>query len=188
MTLHRVALHEVPARPWRNGGGTTRELLAWPPGAPHWRLRVSVADITRDGPFSPFPGVRRWFAVLRGEGVRLDLPAGAATITPHDDAIAFDGEAAPGCELLEGPTLDLNLMVQRGAGEARLWRAAAGEVLDTPTRWRGLYATAPLRLGVGDLAEPVAAETLLWCDDADAPAWRLPAVGGAPAWLMALGD
>lgn len=188
MTLHRVALHDLPRRPWRNGGGSTRELLAWPAAAPHWRLRVSVAEIDRDGPFSPFPGVERRFAVLRGEGVRLDLPGGWVTVTPADDAVAFDGEDAPACELLEGPTLDLNLMVQRGAGEARLWRAAGGETIDTPTRWRGLFAGAPLRLVVGDVTEPVAADTLVWSDDASSPPWQLRQAGRTPAWWMTLTD
>ena len=31
-----------------------------------WTLRISVADIDADGPFSPFPGITRWFAVLDG--------------------------------------------------------------------------------------------------------------------------
>lgn len=30
MTRHRIALDTVPRQPWRNGGGSTRELLAWP--------------------------------------------------------------------------------------------------------------------------------------------------------------
>jgi environmental stress-induced protein Ves len=34
-------------------------------------LRISVAEITRDGPFSAFAGVQRWFAVLEGAGVML---------------------------------------------------------------------------------------------------------------------
>ena len=36
--------HVAPQR-WRHGGGRTRELLAWP-SAPHWMLRISLADIT----------------------------------------------------------------------------------------------------------------------------------------------
>lgn len=60
---------DCPAMPWRNGGGQTRELLTWPAGsAPdQWQLRISRADIDYDGPFSAFPGVQRWFAVLKGQ-------------------------------------------------------------------------------------------------------------------------
>jgi hypothetical protein len=30
MSWHTVHLADVPPSPWKNGGGTTRELLAWP--------------------------------------------------------------------------------------------------------------------------------------------------------------
>ena len=72
-----VHIDDVRAQPWKNGGGLTRELLAWP-SRDAWSVRVSVADIERDGPFSPFPGVERWFTVLEGAGVVLDF-AGPGT-------------------------------------------------------------------------------------------------------------
>ena len=109
MTVHRVHLADCPPQPWRNGGGTTRELLAWPQAA-DWQLRVSVADIERDGPFSPFPGVDRWFAVIEGAGVELTCRAARSRSAPATRRCSFDGEAAPACRLLHGPTRDLNLM------------------------------------------------------------------------------
>lgn len=186
-TLRHVHLHDVPPQPWRNGGGVTRELLAWP-AAGHWRLRVSVATIERSGPFSPFPEVRRWFAVIAGAGVRLALPRGAVTTTPASDVVAFDGEAAPECQLLEGPTRDLNFMVRRDAGAARMWRAHAGDGIAGPTRWRGLYAAAVAQLLVDGNAEAVAAGTLVWSDRHDAVAWELPPSSAGPLWLMLLED
>lgn len=125
----------VPPQPWKNGGGVTRELLRWPAedaggDAGHWRLRLSVADIAADGPFSAFPGVVRWFAVLAGEGVVLSLPDGERTLRPGDPPLRFDGAAAPGCRLLAGPTVDLNLMLQGLDGELR--PACKG---DTPPAW-----------------------------------------------------
>ncbi|HZW73458.1 MAG TPA: HutD family protein, partial [Caldimonas sp.] len=39
---------DVAAAPWKNGGGVTRELLALRPGG-DWRVRISVADVARDG-------------------------------------------------------------------------------------------------------------------------------------------
>ena len=58
MTLAVVEVARVTAQAWRNGGGVTRELLTWP-AAQAWALRISVADIERDGPFSAFPGIER---------------------------------------------------------------------------------------------------------------------------------
>ena len=39
-----VRVDDVAPVPWRNGGGLTRELLAWP-AAQDWAIRISVADI-----------------------------------------------------------------------------------------------------------------------------------------------
>ncbi len=112
--MKTVHLADRPIVAWRNGGGSTRELLAWPAAA-DWQLRVSVAEIAADGPFSPYPGVDRWFAVLDGVGVVLALPQGERVLRPGDAPIAFAGEAAPACRLIDGPTRDLNLMLRRGA-------------------------------------------------------------------------
>src|SRR5689334_20024474 len=70
MSWHRISLNDVPLTPWRNGKGNTRELVAFPV-RDQWHWRMSVADIETDGPFSRFEGVKRWFAVLSGAGVRL---------------------------------------------------------------------------------------------------------------------
>ncbi len=130
-----VDLATVAPQPWRNGGGVTRELLAWPHVA-DWQLRLSVADIERDGPFSSFPGVQRWFCVLQGEGVLLDFNGQPKRLCAGDAPLAFDGATAPGCHLLAGPTRDLNLMLrglqpgERGAlvpvRESQPWPANAG--------------------------------------------------------------
>ena len=125
MTLHTVSCDQVAPQAWRNGGGQTRELLAWPQ-AQDWQLRISVADIARDGPFSAYPGVERWFAVVEGAGVVLRLAAGAQRLDTDSAPLHFRGEDAAVCALLDGPTRDLNLMVQRGQGPATMQRAEPG--------------------------------------------------------------
>lgn len=110
-----VHLDDVPPQPWRNGGGQTRELLTWPGGG-DWQLRISLADIERDGPFSAFPGVTRWFTVVQGAGVVLRFGDRTETLGPGSVPLRFDGAAAPGCSLIDGPTRDLNLMLRGGEG------------------------------------------------------------------------
>jgi len=118
MSWAMVALKEVASTPWRNGGGVTRELLAWPD--PHdWILRLSVAEVGRDGPFSRFPGVQRWFAVLAGGGVRLRVNGEACELTARAQPFRFDGGADTSCELLAGRTQDFNLMLRRGSASMR---------------------------------------------------------------------
>ena len=113
-----ASLDDATPAPWRNGAGVTRELLAWP-GADDWRVRMSVADVAQDGPFSRFDGVLRWFSVLDGAGVRLRLDGAAHALTPESEPFAFDGEASCDCELIDGPTRDFNLML-RGTPGRRL--------------------------------------------------------------------
>jgi environmental stress-induced protein Ves len=141
-----IVADRIEPQPWRNGGGATRELFAWPSAA-DWQLRVSLADIVQDGPFSAFPGVERHFAVLSGAGVELMLEGLALPLTPRDGALRFDGAVGPGCRLLDGPTRDLNLMLRGLSG--KLQRADAqpwSEAWD----WRALFCAGRAELALPD--------------------------------------
>lgn len=116
-----VHLADIPATPWRNGGGVTRELAMWP-DAGDWAWRMSVADVDKSGPFSKFDGIERWFAVLEGAGVQLDVAGVPYRVTAADAPLFFDGAAATGCELIDGKTRDFNLMVRRGKEPSRMIR------------------------------------------------------------------
>lgn len=143
---HVIDADRIPSQPWRNGGGATRELFAWP-SAEDWRLRVSLADIVADGPFSAFPGIERHFAVLSGAGVELTLDGKALRLTTKDDALRFDGAAAPGCRLLDGPTRDLNLMLQGLRGT--LQRADGHDWVEA-WDWRALFCAGRAELDLPD--------------------------------------
>ena len=171
----RIALADVAPQPWRNGGGVTRELLLWPSDAT-WSVRISVADIAADGPFSTFPGVQRWFAVLEGDGVRLSLAAGDRRQVQSDPPLAFDGAEAPGCALLGGPTRDLNLMLHCGA-RGRMERAESGVAWSAIEPLRACYTAGPARWqgGAGKQTVSLPAHTLLH---------GLPE---GPQWLIAEG-
>lgn len=173
--LQHIAIDRVPPQPWRNGGGSTRELFTWPGGAAPWQLRISVADITQDGPFSAFAGVDRWFAVLQGDGVRLGLPGGAPRpLTCSSPPLRFDGEAAPACWLTGGPTRDLNLMLQRGAGEALVQPAEPGQPWVHNAPLRGLLTTTPVQLQVDDTSpRQVGAWTLALDSAASGQRWAI---------------
>ena len=178
--LPLVRTADVAAQPWRNGGGFTRELFAAPAG-PDWRVRVSVADVDDDGPFSSFPGVARWFAVLSGNGVVLDVDGAEHRCRADGEALAFDGGARAACRLIDGPTRDLNLMLRgvRGAMQrvvARApWRPGASAC--------GLYATSTGRAAAdGETsAEAIPAHALRWWPSAP----ETIAFDGAGWWLAA---
>lgn len=121
------------AAPWKNGGGVTREVAAFPPGAgmDAFAWRVSLADVTADGPFSAFPGVDRVLTVIEGSGLVLDLDGRLLALGANAPPIAFAGETPVEARLTQGPIRDLNVMVRRGQ-----WRAEvswfAGGVLAAP--------------------------------------------------------
>jgi len=120
---HQIRLQDTPVSPWKNGGGTTQSLVCWP-NPSDWVFRMSVARIDSDGPFSEFKGVDRWFAVLSGEGVVLQFPERRVEVGALDAAVQFSGDLHCQCSLINGPTVDFNLMVQGvSANMARIDRS-----------------------------------------------------------------
>ena len=111
MTWTVILLRDVRPVPWRNGGGTTRELLAIP-DSDDWAWRISVAEVASDGAFSHCPGVQRWLAILSGAGVRLTTPEHAIELAEASEPLVFNGATPVQCELLQGPVQDLNLMLR----------------------------------------------------------------------------
>jgi len=175
-----VRTADVPAQPWLNGGGVTRELLARP-DRDGWQVRVSVADVEADGPFSAFSGVVRWFAVLDGAGVVLTIDGHERRCASGGAALAFAGGAVTRCRLIDGPTRDLNLMLRGVHGALR--RVVAGASWRPQARECGLYATAAGSCrSVGRVEpEPMPAHALRWWPAApDALAFD-----GAGWWLSA---
>jgi hypothetical protein len=142
-----VQVADITPLPWRNGGGMTRELLAWP-DPQDWTLRVSVADITASGPFSTFAGVDRWFAVLSGGAVRLTtVGAEPSELTAARETLhTFAGDAATYCTA-EGPaTRDFNLMIRRARARLRQQPIQHSAVLRTRADCAGLFVAGPVAL------------------------------------------
>jgi uncharacterized protein len=185
--LQVVKLGSIAATPWKNGGGTARDLLMWPAQS-DWSLRISVAEITRDGPFSDYRGFERWFAVLQGTGVALQLGADRWEQRLGAPPLRFDGALAPMCWLIDGATSDLNLLVRRAAGRGSMAIAHAEHDWVSPIAWRGLFATHALDLHVdGKLAAQPDGAALLWTAQAAQQRWRIvsPLAAHARAYWIA---
>lgn len=167
-----VQAGQVAAQPWRNGGGRTRELLAWPTAA-EWQLRVSRADIDASGPFSAFAGVQRWFVVLSGKGVVLRMPTADGHsldhhLMPGHTPLHFDGSLAPYCQLEDGPTQDLNLMCR--GGRASMVAVEPGTGWLPPHTQCGLYTVHPGIWSDGQQSVALPGSSLLWLADGAAGA------------------
>jgi environmental stress-induced protein Ves len=176
---------DAPPLPWKNGGGVTRELLRLPadPGNDDWTLRISVADIDADGPFSAFDGVTRWFAVLCGNGVHLGFADHLRDVRVGDPPLRFDGADAPRCTLIDGPTRDLNVMVRGARADVHVMPASfLNEAEPGHAAGFGLFALQPLSLhaaGAAPLAMPAC--SLAWAESpSDASrAWAISPADGA---------
>ena len=169
-----VELDRVAPMPWKNGGGTTRDLLVWPPDSAHWQVRISVAAIERDGPFSDFGGIDRWFAVLDGVGVALQFGGERHEVRRGAPPLRFDGALAPMCWLLDGATSDLNLMVRRDTGAGAMHDAMPDREWTSSAPWRALVTGDAVHLMVDDqLAAGTRGAGLLWSAQAGGQRWRV---------------
>ncbi len=112
---------DYPAMPWKNGAGTTREIVRDAgDGLEGFGWRVSIADVGAPGPFSAFTGYQRVISVLQGEGMRLSVDGIDSRDLRALDAFAFDGASAVDCTLLGGAIRDFNLIYSPTRYRARL--------------------------------------------------------------------
>ncbi len=159
------------ARPWKNGGGVTRDVAIAPPDAnlDTFDWRISFADVAGDGPFSAFVNVDRTLTVVTGEGIALRFGDEDERALRRGVPFAFSGDAAATSRLLAGPIVDLNVMTRRGALAHRVRRIEGAERLRAPAPLAFVVCaagacvlTAPtgrLALGLYDVAD-VSGETV----------------------------
>ncbi len=161
MSWHFSTLQDIAPTPWRNGLGASRELVAFPVRE-HWHWRLSVADISEDGPFSCFEGVERWFAVLQGEGVRLSVAGTHHVLTPESPPLVFDGGVQTLCEVVAGPTRDFNLMVRQGRALMERVRGDVAKAVSSGSAIALWSGAAPARATFEGRTIEVAPGALAW--------------------------
>lgn len=109
---------ELRADPWRNGGGVTRELASHPKAASAqdgaWDWRVSIADVSKAGAFSIFPGMDRVLTVIEGELLLLTVDGAEHPLEKYRP-FRFSGEADSAGALPTGDIRDLNVITRNGA-------------------------------------------------------------------------
>ncbi|MGW8783007.1 HutD/Ves family protein [Streptomyces sp. NPDC055796] len=106
---------------WKNGGGVTREIAAWPEGASmaDFGWRISLAEVAADGPFSAFPGVDRTLTLAEGAGMDLTVAGARRLVDERYAPQDFPGDAPTDCRLLDGPVVNFNVMYRRDRVRAR---------------------------------------------------------------------
>jgi environmental stress-induced protein Ves len=113
-----IRFADLRPQPWRNGGGVTRELASHPLAASAqdgvWDWRVSIADVSKAGDFSAFPGMERVLTVIDGELLLLTVDGGEHPLEKYRP-FRFSGEAATSSALPTGDIRDLNVITRTGA-------------------------------------------------------------------------
>jgi len=111
--------------PWKNGGGSTTEIVAETPGSSldDFDWRISMARVAADGPFSEFAGIYRTLAVINGKGLMLTIGGNAPIrLERGSDPIGFAGDIPISARLTAGEITDLNVMTRRSRFSHRLRR------------------------------------------------------------------
>lgn len=95
----------------------TRELVSHPLAASSqdgaWDWRVSIADITKAGDFSPFPGMERVLTVVEGELLLLSVDGSEHPLEKYRP-FRFSGDAACSGALPTGDIRALNVITRAG--------------------------------------------------------------------------
>lgn len=112
------------AMPWANGKGVTTEILR-EDGPAGLLIRLSMAIVVENGPFSAFPGIDRILTVIDGPGFGLigaGLDLRAEPLVP----VAFPGDVEISATGVTGRAVDFNVMTARGIGAACVVPLAPG--------------------------------------------------------------
>lgn len=112
---------ELKAQPCRNGGGVTHEVACRSAstvpqdsaGGARWDWRVSIAEVSKAGEFSAFPGMDRVLTVIEGELLLLSIDGAEHPLEKYRP-FRFSGDAASAGALPTGDIRDLNVTTRRG--------------------------------------------------------------------------
>ena len=112
-----IRFADLKPEPWRNDGGVTRQIAGHPhatpaqDGALDWR--VSIAEVTKAGDFSVFPGMERVLTVVEGELLLLTVDGAEQPLEKYRP-FRFPGGAATTCALPTGDIRNLNVITRAG--------------------------------------------------------------------------
>jgi len=116
MSINLLRDGSYDRKPWKNGGGFTEDVWVTPQGASHddFDIRLSLATIDRDGPFSAFPRINRTITLVGGDPFVLDFGDGHQHRMEALQPFSFDSALTPSSRLILGSSHDFNVMTRAG--------------------------------------------------------------------------
>lgn len=125
---------------WKNGRGTTREIIVWPEDSGDQFLwRISLADLKDTGAFSLYPEMKRILVVLEGKEIELSHTGNHLTLpllTPY----SFDGSLAVNAKV-KAPGRDFNLMLRKNMARGKVTVHSGKNTLMVTTQFLGIFST-----------------------------------------------
>lgn len=114
-----IKSYDFKEMPWKNGGGTTREIFRIPHSEhpDQFHFRISLASVHQSGPFSKFPGIQRFLMLLSGNGFILN---NKIKFQKPMDQLEFSGSEEYFCELINGSCTDFNVMTDEAWGKSKI--------------------------------------------------------------------
>jgi environmental stress-induced protein Ves len=99
---------------WKNGKGSTQELLFGGSSGDRFDWRLSMAPVISSGDFSDFEHYDRTLILINGNGLTLDHDSGQRDVLKQRFDIAhFDGGWGTNAKLHDGDILDFNVMTRQ---------------------------------------------------------------------------
>ncbi|HEY3519421.1 MAG TPA: HutD family protein [Rhodanobacteraceae bacterium] len=187
-----AGLRSLPAssrhvEPWANGLGQTALLLREPDDA-QWRVRISIANVEQEGPFSELPDTQRLLVALDAP-MELRFPGGRVQRANRFGVLRFDGVPAPVGVLPEGPTRDFNLMLRGDARGEIFPRTLVDSLVLLPeagVRWLVYVNRGGARVSCGDIVLELQTDDAAFLEFAAVEAERTVIEGGAEIVLAKL--
>jgi len=176
-------------KPWNNGGGMTQDVWLWPETASQdgFDIRLSLASIETDGPFSLFPGIDRTITLVGGAPFVLYFGDTGEHRMDLLQPFSFDSVQTPSSRLNEGAASAFNVMTRQGKWTHQVSIVHGGEPRDLPVPRNGI---AVLHVVLGnwqvEAGDGVIAEMLDSVIVEHAQTMHLDAPSGASAVLAIL--
>jgi uncharacterized protein len=118
--------------PWKNGGGVTNEIAAFPEKADlaSFGWRISMAVVSSNGLFSTFPEIDRTLTILDGDGLWLTLgELERRRLDQLSEPLFFPADIPTSADLVSSPVTDLNVMTRRSVFTHRVQKLIYREPL-----------------------------------------------------------
>lgn len=150
-TLLALPAHSRALEPWANGLGQTEVILREPDNQ-DWRIRISIAHVEQDGPFSELPDTQRLLVPLDA-AMELRFADARTQRANRFGVLRFIGAPAPFGALPEGPTRDFNLMLRGNAPGELFARTLVDSMVLPPeagARWLVYLHRGDATLSAGD--------------------------------------